>query len=692
LLDLEVNAVDTGTEIRLDFTYATAILDVAAVRHVAACYRRLLEGMAADPSRKVHELPLLPVEEERLLVDEWGRGPDDDPGADRVAALFEEQAARSAGAVAVVDDEQALTYALLRERADAVAAALRDVGAEPGTITALLAARGADFAAAMLGILKAGCVLLPLDPRDPDRRLESTLAQSGAELVLAGAGFETAGTRAVDAGGEPRARLVRLADALRHDGAHSDPAAVGPRDPAYVVYTSGSTGAPKGALVANAGLVNHLRAKIAALGLTAADTVAQTAPQSFDISIWQYLAPLLVGATVRVVADDATYDPVRLLSALDRERITVFETVPSTLRALLDDDVQRAAGRPRLEALRRLISTGEALPPELCRRWMSHYAAVPLLNAYGPAECSDDVTHHAIEWPPSPDARRVPIGRPIRGARVYVLDSHGGLAPVGSPGELHVGGVCVGLGYLNDAESTAQAFVADPFVAGATLYRTGDSVRWRADRTLEFLGRIDDQEQIQGVRVEPGEIEAVLGQHPAVRECAVAVRRTPAGLKVLAGYVAVRDGTEPSGAELRHFLRTRLPQHMVPATITFVDSVPFSANGKVDRKALPEPALDRRRVTAARVDPRTAEELGVAAIWAGILERRDFGVHDDFFELGGRSLDAVAIAAELRRTFEVEFPVFQVYRDPSLAGIARFVAAARRAAHVDQARLEPSWT
>jgi amino acid adenylation domain-containing protein len=582
-------------------------------------------------------------------------------------------AERTPDAPAVHCGDTTVTYRELDELAGRQAAGLHAAGVRRGDRVLIWAEKSVEVVALMQASLRLGAVYVPVAPSNPVSRVRLIADGCTPALVVT--------DTAADWGANPPP-LSSFA-ALSTNDSRVPVEHAGPDEPAYILYTSGSTGAPKGALVAHAGLVNPLRAKIAALGLTAADTVAQTAPQSFDISIWQYLAPLLVGATVRVVADDATHDPVRLLSAVDRERITIFETVPSTLRALLDDDVQRAAGQPRLEALRWLISTGEALSPELCRRWMSHYAAVPVLNAYGPAECSDDVTHQVIEWPPGPDSRRVPIGRPIPGARVYVLDPHGGLAPVGSPGELHVGGVCVGLGYLNDAESTARAFVADPFVAGATLYRTGDSVRWRADGTLEFLGRIDDQEQIQGVRVEPGEVEAVLGRHPAVRECAVAVRRAPAGRKVLAGYVALRDGIEPRGAELRHFLRTRLPQHMVPATITFVDSVPVSANGKVDRKALPEPALDRRSVAPARVEPRTAEERGVAAIWAGILERRDFGVDDDFFELGGRSLDAVAIAAELRRTFEVEFPVFQVYRDPSLGGIARFVAAARK---------EPAWT
>jgi amino acid adenylation domain-containing protein len=682
LLDLEVSAFDTGSEIRLDFTYNTAILDPAAVARIASYFRRLLEGMAANPSAGLHALPILPPEEERLLLEVWGMGPAGEPERTPVTDLIAASVAEHPTAIAVLDDEGTLTYAELSEQADAVAGALAQAGALRGTVTALLASRGAQFLAALLGILRAGCVLLPLDPRDPDRRLGATLAHSEAAIVIAGPGFEALAASLLDAAGEARRpSLVALADALGHTPERERRVTVAPSDPAYAIFTSGSSGAPKGAMVAHAGLANHLRAKVAALAMTDTDIVAQTAPQSFDIAIWQHLAPLLAGASVRVIADEATHDPVKLLRALDEEQVTVFETVPSMLRALLDEEVQRAAGRPRLMALRWLVPTGEALAPKLCRRWMSHYPAVPLLNAYGPAECSDDVTHHVIEWPPAADSVRVPIGRPIAGARVYVRDARGELAPMGAPGELHVGGVCVGLGYLHDPELTAQAFVPDPFAEGGTLYRTGDLVRWRADGMLDFLGRIDDQEQLQGVRVEPGEVESVLGQHPAVRACAVAVRRTSDDAKVLAGYVVLRPGNLPPAAELRHFLRTRLPHYLVPATITVLDALPVNANGKVDRKALPAPALDAG--AGSRVAPRTEVERGVAAIWARALQRRDLGVHDDFFELGGRSLDAVAMAVELRRAFGVTVPVFQLYREPSLGAIARFVEDARR---------EPAWT
>jgi amino acid adenylation domain-containing protein len=591
----------------------------------------------------------------------------------------------------VADDSGSLTYSELRARSDAVAAAVRAQGAGPGDVVALLTARGTGFVAAMVGVLKAGAAFLPLDPRDPDRRLSATLDRSGARLVIAGPESEAAAAQALAPAGpaEPlaAARLLPLDTALRHEAAPAAPTPTAPRDPAYVIYTSGSTGTPKGALVAHAGLLNHLRAKIASLGLGPEDVVAQTAPQSFDIVVWQALAPLVAGATVRVLADEETHDPVRLLQAVERERITIFETVPSMLRQLLDSDVQRAAGRPRLRALRRLIATGEALPPGLCRRWLRTHPSVPMLNAYGPAECSDDVTQHEIEWPPREHAVRVPIGRPIQGARAYVLDPRGTLAPIGAPGELYVGGVCVGLGYLNDPERTAQSFVPDPFggPGPGTLYRTGDSGRWRGDGTLEFLGRIDDQEQVGGARVEPGEIEAVLGQHPSVRECAVAVRRTPEGTSALAAYVTLREGRAVPAAELRLFLRGRLAHYMVPATITELDEIPLRANGKVNRKALPEPGGAGRPHAGPRVAPRTRTERDLAAIWAGTLEREDLSVYDDFFELGGRSLDAVALATELRDAFEVEFPVFQIYREPSLAGMARLVETAPR-------REQPQWT
>lgn len=684
LSELEAKVTDTGSGLRFDFTYSTARFDAPTVERWMQSFLLLLEGMAAHPARPVTRLPIL-TEADRARLARWSVAPETEPSPayEPLASHFARQAARSPSAIAVIAPDETLSYGELRARAAAHAAHLRAAGMRPGTVVALLAERGAGFLAALLGILEARGTVLALSPSEPRRRLTEMLLGGDARHLLVGEGLMGV---AVEATRELALSPVELPTALAA-GAAMVGAAVpvetaARRDPAYVVYTSGSTGTPKGAVVAHDGMVNHLLAKVDVLGLTSADIVAQTASQSFDIYVWQCLAPLMVGGTAHVLPDSVTGDPVQLLRAADQSAVTILEVVPSQLRALLDDYVQRAAGRPRLAALRWIIPTGEALVPELCRRWMRFYSRVPLLNAYGPAECSDDVAHHVLTWPPGADVARVPIGRPIRGARLHVLDRHRAPVVPGSPGELYIGGVAVGLGYKGDPEQTAAAFVRDPADASEMLYCTGDLVRHRPDGALEYLGRIDDQQKLHGIRLEPAEVEAVLGRHAAVGDCAVTVHETPDGTRFLAGYVAPSNDALPPSAELRRHLRTRLPPALVPATITALAALPRTASGKLDRRALPAPVLERNGCAGPHVAPRTTIEREVAAIVAAILHQ-EVGMLADFFELGGRSLEAARLSAGVRAGLGVELPVYVIYQDPTLVAIARYVDSARTAGEAE---------
>ncbi|HEX4962826.1 MAG TPA: amino acid adenylation domain-containing protein, partial [Thermoanaerobaculia bacterium] len=527
--DLELNVRQVAEGLAGAMTYSTDLYDASSVDRLLGHLVRFLEAAGREPDQRISCLPLLSATEWQQLVVEWNAASGARATVGCALRWIAEQAERTPTAVAAVCGENRLTYGELRQRADRLAAVLEAEGGGRGTVVCLLAERGIDFVTAMLGLFASGAAYLPLDPRHPAQRLVQMVDQSGSPLVLAAGEFRPLLSAALaDMPVERRPRVLDLSALLDRSGAAWKVACCDPGDLAYVIYTSGSTGVPKGVMVEHRGMLNHLGAKIDALGLTAADVVAQTASQTFDISVWQFLAALLVGGRVHIVPDDVAHDPALLLDEIERAGISVLETVPSLLRALLDEVRRRDKEAPRLSSLRWLIPTGEALPPELCREWLSLYPGVPLLNAYGPTECSDDVSHHVLRQLPEESCVRIPIGRALSNLALYVLDQGIWPLPAQVPGELCVGGVGVGLGYLDDPAATAARFVPDPFtgIAGGRMYRTGDLARCLPDGIIDFLGRLDHQVKIRGFRIELQEIEAALATHPAVCAAAVVARET----------------------------------------------------------------------------------------------------------------------------------------------------------------------
>jgi amino acid adenylation domain-containing protein/non-ribosomal peptide synthase protein (TIGR01720 family) len=717
---LEVGALDTGPlEIRDSFHYATLTgypltlvaepgpelalilahecrrFDAAAAGRMLAQLRGLLESMIADPAQPLAALleslrRLSPEERRRVLVEFNRTEAAEGALEDRTfAELFETRVQETPDRPAVVCARASLTYAELNARADRLAAQLRAEGVGPESLVALIAGRDSDFLTAMLAVFKAGGAYLPLDPHHPPARLGALLQRAGASLVLT---TDELGARlAENWGGVPaRPRIVSL-PALLERGASAS--AAGPvistaRSLSYVIYTSGSTGAPKGAMIEQGGMLNHLHAKIQDLNLTAADVVAQTASQGFDISVWQFLAVLLRGGCVRVIGDETARDPARLLDAIVAGGVTILEIVPSLLRALLDELAGRGASRPALAGLRWLLVTGEALPPELCRRWLALYPAIPLMNAYGPTECSDDVTHAVIREAPAAGVARVPIGRPVSNLRLYVLDRDLAPLPAGVAGELFVGGAGVGRGYLNEAGATAAAFLPDPFSAqpqdvGARLYRTGDMARHLPDGALDFLGRMDTQVKVRGFRIELGEIEAALAQHPAVREVVVLMGMGQMGQMGQMGFmgemnlispisrlIAYFTETEPTATiALRQYLADRLPDYMIPAVFVRLERMPLTANGKIDRRALPEPDPARPELETGFVAPRTPDEARLCELWKQVLGVEAVGIHDNFFDLGGDSILSLQVVARAHQA-GLRLTPRQIFQFPTVAELA----------------------
>ncbi|HVI73054.1 MAG TPA: amino acid adenylation domain-containing protein, partial [Pyrinomonadaceae bacterium] len=505
--------------LQLYLNYQPTEFSYAQVKTIGEYYERCLKTLVADPEQKHQSVSLLSETEQRLLLDEWNRTEAEYPHETSLARLFDEQVERTPQAVAVNEKGRQLTYVELNTRANRLARLLREQGIRNESIVPLLMDRRIDLLASILAVFKAGGAYLPLDPLHPPQRLRQVITRSGARVVVATREFIPKLEDALsEVAGEERPRLLIVEELMEQEASSenldqtSDPANL-----AYLIYTSGSTGVPKGVMVQQQGMINHLYAKIRDLNLTADDVIAQTASQCFDISVWQFLVALLVGGRVSIFDEETTHDPAQLLAQVERERITILEVVPSLLRALLDEAKR---GNTNLSSLRYLVTTGEALPPDLAQQWLQLKPEIPLVNAYGPTECSDDVTHHFIADPPSAEAARMPIGRPISNTKLYVLDRKLRLAPAGVAGELYVGGDGVGRGYWRDAEQTAQTFIPDLFAdrEGTRLYKTGDLVQYQADGTIEFLGRVDQQVKVRGFRIELGEIEKALNSLPAIRE------------------------------------------------------------------------------------------------------------------------------------------------------------------------------
>ena len=442
-----------------------------------------------------------------------------------------------------------------------------------------------------------------------------------------------------------------------------------PDDLAYVIFTSGSTGKPKGAMVEQRGMLNHMLGKLLTMQVDEQDRLAQTASPAFDICVWQFLSAALVGATCDILPDEVVFDPPRLIETVERNGITLLQTVPSMMRSLLD-----AAGvAPGLARLRWLVPTGEALPLNVAQEWFERFPAIPLMNVYGPAECSDDVTFHALMQRPQ-DGSAIPIGRPTPNNRIYIVDRHLRPVPVGVVGEICVGGVGVGRGYLNNPEQTAAAFVAHPFSPGERFYRTGDLGRYRADGVIEFAGRGDYQVKLRGFRIELGEIEVKLCTCDGVRDAIVVAREDQPGDKRLVAYLVPRDGAEPTATQLRAQLQAMLADYMVPSAFVMLEAFPLTPNGKIDRKALPAPdqsALAQRHYEA----PYGDIEVALAQIWQDLLGAQQVGRQDNFFELGGHSLLATQLVLRVRQVMALELPLMKVFQMPTLSALSEEISA-----------------
>ncbi len=601
-----------------------------------------------------HELPIVPEPELNKRLLEWNRTNVDYPGDVCLHELIAEQTRRTPDAV-VSDGQNRLSFADLDERAGRLASRLRELGVGPEELVGICMHRSTDLVVALLGVLKAGGAFMPVDPDQPRQRLALMLSEAHPRVVLTTA-EERAALPPADA------RILSL-DTERQSWMSCPPtvaADCGPENLAYVLFTSGSTGTPKGVMVEHRSLVNHLVWRNACFGLTSADRTLQKTPLSFDPALAELFCPLIAGASLRLLCPGDHARPHRLAEAVRDERITVLGLVPSILEEFI-----AAADPGEVGSLRLVTCGGEILSPFLVRSFFDRFGPdVELHNMYGPTE----TVISASSWRCDHSADgTVPIGRPVANTRIYLLDADLQPVPLGAPGELCIGGVQVARGYLNQPALTAERFVADPFVPGERIYRTGDIGRQRNDGAMEFLGRRDGQVKIRGVRIELGEIEAAMANHPDVRHAVAVLRHDAEGLERLVGYLLPRAGRALDFAAVRAFLSHRLPNSTLPSALVVVDSIPLTYTGKVDHVKLPEP--DWRPIVTSR-PPRNDTEIALVAMVAPLLGLDAVGVHENFFILGGHSLLLAQLIVRIGDRFGVDMPLRSVFDSPTIADLA----------------------
>src|SRR5215216_6090024 len=684
---IEISFARAGEELRAEVKYESGRYREESVTQLLRhCEQLLGSAVRGGAEQRVSELELLSAEERRYLLEELNRTEREDGGGENGAELVAAQARRSAAAVAVEDEQERVSYAELERRAGLVGAGLRRRGVKAEALVGVMMERSVGLVVGLLGVLKAGGAYVPLERSEPVERVREVIGSSGISLVLTQAREQAAVAEKLGASGGAEGQRSRVAvvtvEELQQEGAGAENGSRGAErgaggdNLAYVIYTSGSTGKPKGVMISHRAICNRLWWMQDEYRLTSDDCVLQKTPYTFDVSVWEFFWPLITGARLVMARPGGHHDSAYLARLIAKRHLTTLHFVPSMLQVFLEEEGLEETCR----SLRRVISSGEALSSESQEKFFKRVNA-KLHNLYGPTEAAVDVTF----WECKPETRgeRVPIGHPIANLQTYILDQQMQPVPVGVTGELYLGGVGLARGYQQQPGLTAERFVPHPFapVAGARLYRTGDVVRHRRDGAIEFLGRVDHQVKLRGYRIELGEIESVLRQHEAVQE-AVVVARGAGAEQRLVGYVTAAARNGVGGRELsrrlREYLQGRVPEYMVPAALMVLERMPLSANGKLDRAALPEPDSGPGG-GAEREGPRNATEALIAEVWQQVLGLESVSVHDNFFELGGDSILGIQVVARLRQAGLVLTPR-QLFQHQSSAALAQVAGALGRVA------------
>ncbi|MBD2083577.1 non-ribosomal peptide synthetase [Trichocoleus sp. ST-U3] len=660
--DLVLNLSQEAGGLTGVFEYNKELFNASTVQRMAGHFQTLLESIVANSDRSISTLPFLTQPERHQLLVEWNNTHTNDSTDRCLHQLFEEQVERTPDAIAIIFKNQQLTYAELNAKANHLAHHLQKLGVKPEVLVGICVERSLEMVVGLLGILKAGGAYLPLDPAYPPERLAFMLEDAQVSVLLTQ-------KRLLNTLPSHNAEIVCLDDweSLQIGSPNS---VKNSSNLAYVIYTSGSTGRPKGVQISHACVVNFLISMRQPLGITQPDIFLAVTSLSFDIAALEIFLPITVGSRVVVVPREIASDGAQLLTTLTNSGATIMQATPATWRLLLAGGWQGSKGL-------KILCGGEALPRQLAAQLLVR--GDRLWNLYGPTETTIWSTIHPVE---SSDAC-VSIGRPIANTQVYILDTHLQPVPVGVTGELYIGGKGLSRGYLNRPELTAEKFIPNPFLEKSEkselLYKTGDLARYLPNGELEYLGRIDHQVKVRGFRIELGEIEAVLSQHSGVQQAVVIAREDNSSDKCLVAYVVLKQEAATTPVQLRSFLKEKLPNYMVPSGFVLLEAIPLTPNGKIDRRALPEPDTARPELESAYIAPRTAIEEVVAGIWTQVLGLEQVGMRDRFFDLGGHSLLATQVISRLREAFQVEIPLRSLFESPTVAGLAERIETACRA-------------
>jgi amino acid adenylation domain-containing protein len=637
-----------GAKVKLE--YRTELFANPTIVRLLEHYRTLLERIAADPDCSITRFAILPPQERRQVIETWNDTASAEPVGFCLHQLFESQRARTPDAIAVELRGRQLTYRQLDERANQLAHHLRKRGVRPDSRVGICVHRSPEMIIGLMGILKAGGAYVPLDPAYPPDRLEFMLHDGGAEVLVTEENLRPALS-------DYQAQVVMIDRdwaSISEERTEKPRVEVTPAHLSYVIFTSGSTGRPKGVQLEHGNVVNFINSARRRFGLGLDDTYLGVASMSFDASVLDFFLPLSVGARLLMVDGETTRDGSALAKTIADAGVTAMHATPSTWSSLLEAGW---SGDTRLKA----FSGGEALSWDLAGELLARCSS--LWNLYGPTETAVYSVIHNV----ARSDGTVLVGRPINNTQIYILDAHLEPVPIGVPGEIYIGGRGVARGYLNRPELSAEKFVADPFrdQPNARMYRTGDRGRYRADGAIQCLGRVDHQVKLRGFRIELGEVEAVLREHSRVRQAVAEVRSTSAGDKRLVAYLVLND-SNPEISDLRSFLRTKLPDYMVPNSFVVLERLPLSPNGKLNRRALPDPDDAGSGTARAFASPSTPVEQAVAEIFAEVLELGRVGLHDDFFELGGHSLLATRVVSRLRDRFHMEMTPRVLFESPTV--------------------------
>jgi amino acid adenylation domain-containing protein len=675
--DLMLVVLEDAGALRGVITYSTDLFEAGTIERLAQHYTELLAAIVREPAQRLSALPLLSAGEQHQVLVEWNATRRAYPRERGVHQLFELQAERSPEAPAIVAGPRQLTYRELDEAANRLAHHLRGLGVRSESLVALCLDRSVDLAVAMLGVLKAGGAYVPLDPAHPLDRTRRLLEEARAAVLITTAEWLPASLPH----GVTAVVLDRDHATLAGESAAPPHCAVRPENLAYVMYTSGSTGTPKGVGVPHRAVVNLAFAVAQEYGLSSTDRVLQFGTPASDFSVEELFPTWFRGATVVVRPPGPASTGGELAGMLQDAGVSVLHLPTAFWRSWVAD--LRLSGAALPSSLRLVTLGGERPPPADVAVWRERARGrLRWFNTYGPTEATVEATLHEATAQGAGDLTEaeLPMGRPIANVQVYVLDRHLRPVPVGVPGELYIGGAGLGRGYLGRPGFTAERFVPNPFgEPGSRLYRTGDRVRWRADGALEFAGRLDHQIKIRGFRVELGEIEAALADHPAVRQVVVVGREDGAGERRLVAYVVPAGAREDLVRQLAADLRQRLPEYLIPSDWVLLDALPTTPTGKVDRRALPAPAGEQPGAGPSFVAPRTPLERTIAEIWSTVLHRQPVSVEADFFALGGHSLLATQVVARLRSAVGIELPLRAIFEVPTVAGLAQRVETAQQA-------------